>query len=333
MTSAAESSFDARSTERRRIAANRRANRVIGFIGHFIIYVLGSLLLFVLAGFYVGLIVLIAWFIAIACHGFFGVVAPLLRERWVTSEVQRNTTEKDAERAVAETRHARTLAELSASIAHEIRNPITAAKSLVQQIAESPTAPENAEYATVAVTELDRVERAIAHLLRFAREEPRKVGRVRLGDTLDAALELLADRIRNSGVGIERDVASAGEVEGDSDQLRRVIVNLVGNAIDALVGGKTASPRIRIEAGENLSQTEAWIRIADNGPGIAADALPKIFTPFFTSKAEGTGLGLPLSRKIIEEHGGSLEAKSEPGSGAEFLVTLPIRGSAVSRKR
>lgn len=329
----ARTALDGRVAERRRVAAQARANRRIGFLGHFIIYVLGSLLLFVLAGLYVGLIVLIAWTIAIACHGFFWLVAPWLRERWVMQEVQRNTSEKDSERAAAEARHARSLAELSASIAHEIRNPITAAKSLVQQIAEAPTASENAEYATVAVTELDRVERAIAHLLRFAREEPRRIERVRLGETVSAALDLFNERLGKAGVRAETDLARAGEVDGDPDQLRRVVANIVGNAIDALVSAPTDSPRVLIEAGENLAHTEAWVRIKDNGPGIPPESLARVFTPFFTSKADGTGLGLPLSRKIVEEHGGTLEVKSDLGQGTEFVITLPSRSASGKEKR
>lgn len=323
----AASALPSRRAEGRRTAARKRANAVIGFLGHLIVYLLGSLLLFVLAGFFAGVVVFIAWGIGVACHGFFGVVAPALRETWIRRELARHTEESDAERAASESRHARSLSELSASIAHEIRNPITAAKSLVQQIAEAPKAAENAEYAAVAVGELDRVERAIAHLLRFAREEPRRVTRVRLAGAIDSALELLAPRIAEHGVRVEKTVAEAGQVDGDEEQIRRVIANIVGNAIDAMVEAKVAAPRIVIEAGRNLAETEAWIRIRDSGPGIPDAVLSKIFTPFYTTKSSGTGLGLPLSRKMIEEHGGSLEARSEAGQGAEFLITLPAKRS------
>jgi len=312
-------------SERRRSAARRTANRVIGFIGHLIVYGLGSLLVFVVAGFTAGIIVLIAWTLAVACHGFFGLVAPALRERWVERELRPHSASTDAERAAAESRHARALAELSASIAHEIRNPVTAARSLAQQIAEAPTAPENAEYAAVVVTELDRVERSISHLLRFAREEPRRVVRLRLSEPVEAALELLADRLSQQGVLVERSLAAAGTVDADPDQLRRVVANLVGNAIDALVDAKVERPRIELEAGQNLAGTEAWLTVKDNGPGIPEDVVSKVFTPFYTSKAQGTGLGLSLSRKIVEEHGGSLDVKSQPGQGACFVLTLPSR--------
>lgn len=308
----------------RRERARTSANRLIGFIGHVIVFVPACLLVFVTTGsFLAGLVVTIGWLIAILVHGFFGVLAPLLRERWMRRELSQHRAEADAGRAQAEARHARSVAELSAAIAHEIRNPITAARSLIQQIAEDPAALENREYATVAVEELDRVERSISHLLKFAREEPRRLGKVSLRETIDAAVDLLKERLEKAGVTVVRDTADAATVDGDGEQLRRVLGNLVGNAIDALVESKTPVPRIEIHAGQNLARTEAWLRVTDNGPGIPPEALPKIFTPFYTSKATGTGLGLALTKKIVEEHGGTIEASSPPGGGAELTVTLP----------
>jgi signal transduction histidine kinase len=316
------------SPSRQEREARTSANRKIGFIAHAIVYSLGCLLIFVAGGFLAGLIVLITWSIALASHGFFSVVAPALRSRWIGQDLSKHRSTTSAERAETESRHARSLAELSAAIAHEIRNPITAAKSLVQQIAEDPAAPENREYANVAVQELDRVERSISHLLRFAREEPKRVSTTPLGEVIRAAARLLDERISQHGIELICDTERAGTAEADPEQLRRVIANLIGNAIDALSEARTGSPRIEIHAGENLAGTEAWITVADNGPGIAPEAMSKIFTPFYTSKKTGTGLGLALSRKILEEHGGRLDVKSEPGSGAEFVITLPTRTAA-----
>ena len=78
--------------------------------------------------------------------------------------------------------------------------------------------------------------------------------------------------------------------------------------------------------GENLASTEVWVRIRDNGPGMDADALGKIFRPFYTSKPEGTGLGLAITKKLVEAHGGTIEAQSAPGAGTEFVLTLPKAG-------
>jgi len=110
--------------------------------------------------------------------------------------------------------------------------------------------------------------------------------------------------------------------------LRRVVINLVGNALDALNGTAVASPRVEIEAGENLAGTEVWLRVRDNGPGIEPGRTEEIWAPFHTSKANGTGLGLPITRKVVETHGGSIEVESPPGGGTEFCVVLPKAGLA-----
>ena len=112
-------------------------------------------------------------------------------------------------------------------------------------------------------------------------------------------------------------------MRGDAEKLRRVLINLVGNALDAFEEAGTSEPRLEVSMGENLAGSEVWLRIKDNGPGIEAEARDRLFSPFYTSKANGTGLGLPISKKLVDAHGGSIEVESEPGAGAEFLITLP----------
>ncbi len=105
--------------------------------------------------------------------------------------------------------------------------------------------------------------------------------------------------------------------------MRRVLVNLVGNALDAVEQGDTPVPRLQIMAGENLAGTEVWVRVRDNGPGIHPDVLDKIFNPFFTTKDKGTGLGLALSKKVVDAHGGSMDVESDTEAGPEFVLTFP----------
>ncbi len=254
------------------------------------------------------------------------VLAPKLRNRFIDHEVSRQVSQTlEGERQQMAGEHARSMETLSASIAHEIRNPITAAKSLVQQMEEDPTASENVEYARVALEELHRVERSVSHLLRFAREEEMGIGEVRMSDVIDSALETFRDRLTRGGIELVREQDGEGALRGDAEQLRRVIINLVGNAIEALEESRTPGPCIELALGEDLAGGEVWVRIRDNGPGIDAEGLQKMFSPFYTSKANGSGLGLAISRKLIEAHQGTLAASSQPGAGAEFLLTLPKR--------
>jgi signal transduction histidine kinase len=273
---------------------------------------------------FLGALSLIFFGVGIGRKAFRLVYEPRLRERFLQEEVQRRvTTRVSSERRHLEGEHHRSLEQLSASIAHEIRNPITAAKSLVQQMGEEPNGPDQVEYARVAVAELERVEKSISHLLRFAREEDTQIGALVMEDILESALETFRDRARRSSITIIRQYDADGHLEGDSEQLRRVMINLVGNAIDALEEARIAQPEIRVSMGENLAGSEVWVRVSDNGLGIEEDVRAQIFDPFYTSRAEGTGLGLALCRKIVDNHGGSIEVETASGEGTEFLLTFP----------
>jgi signal transduction histidine kinase len=318
--------------EERAIKEAREAvARRLGFYGHLIPYVIVNFGILITGGFRPALITAVFWGIGLACHAFFALVAPDLRKQWTETELRRRMPEEMSKsRRELEDRHAKHLEHLSASIAHEIRNPITAAKSLLQQMGEDPHSHENVEYAHVALQELERVERSISHLLRYARDEELAPRELRFGEIVHSALETLADRVERAGVDLRVDVDEAGAMTGDPEKLRRVVINLVGNAVDALVGAQGAAPRIDVAAGENLAGTEVWLRVRDNGPGIEKARLDQIWTPFHTSKVNGTGLGLPITRKVVETHGGSIEVESQPGAGTEFRVVLPKHGLARS---
>jgi signal transduction histidine kinase len=254
---------------------------------------------------------------------------PQLRERFLQEEVQRQVvTRVRSERQHLEGEHHRSLEQLSASIAHEIRNPITAAKSLIQQMSEDPGGDDREEYARVAVGELERVERSISHLLRFAREEDTRVESIAMEDVIESAVETFRDRCSRKGFEISRRYDAAGRIDADPERMRRVVINLLSNAIDAVEAAKVRAPDIRVSMGQNLAGNEIWLRISDNGLGMDEETRIRIFDPFFTSREEGTGLGLALCRKIVDEHGGRIEVDSRPGEGTEFVISLPKGGRA-----
>ncbi len=304
--------------------ARRNAERKIKFVQHFVTYFFVCFFLFFVAGRVVSTIVGLAWGIGLASHFFQAIVAPDLRRKWVSSEVDAQVARSvTRERRALEGENLRSLEELSASIAHEIRNPITAAKSLVQQMGEDPGSADNVEYAQVALKELDRVERSISHLLRYAREEAMDVREMQLQEVLESALDTLRDRIDGAGVKLALEVDCEGSMEGDPEKLRRVLINLVGNALDAFEEVGTRDPNLEVALGENLAGTEVWVRIKDNGGGMDAETQKKIFRPFYTSKSNGTGLGLAITRKLVDAHNGRVELHSTPGQGTEFVLTFP----------
>jgi C4-dicarboxylate-specific signal transduction histidine kinase len=190
----------------------------------------------------------------------------------------------------------------------------------VGQIAEDPSAKDVPEYARVAQAELDRVETSIAHLLRFAREEPLRTADVELTEVVDAALETAKDRIAD--VRVKRD-DRAVSLTADPDKLRRVLVNLVTNAADAVRSMPEPRRAITLESGTSLDGGSAWVRVLDEGPGIDGALRDRVFEPWVTGKDAGTGLGLPIARKLCEAHGGSLEIERTGSTGTAMLVTLP----------
>jgi signal transduction histidine kinase len=242
----------------------------------------------------------------------------LLRERFFDPAVDR---EVQREKVMMTSEKQASLDDLSSTIAHEIRNPIAAAKSLVQQMEEDPQSVENVEYARVALEELDRVERRIAHLLKYAKEEDYAMAPVNLAGVVDGALTQMRGKLDAAHVTTARHYITGPTIVADGEKLRQVFANVLDNAIDSF-DGVPESRKIDLFI-ENGAGT-AVVRVRDNGCGIPPDKLARIFNPFFTTKAQGTGLGMAIAQKIVEGHAGRLEAVSEVGRGTEFAVALPL---------
>jgi signal transduction histidine kinase len=228
------------------------------------------------------------------------------------------------ERSLAHAEKLAAIGELAARIAHEIRNPVTAARSLAQQLSREPASPLNAEHAQLILTELERVERQVGALLRFARREEFRFEPVDLGVLVESTVAGLRARLETAGVSVEVATDAGVTARADTEKLRQVLINLIENSLDALADA-TGSRRLAIAvARQNGSAT---IRVQDTGPGVSAEALPRLFEPFFSQKATGTGLGLAIVRRTIEAHGGRVEARSPHGAGLTMQVDLPLAES------
>jgi signal transduction histidine kinase len=241
-----------------------------------------------------------------------------LKERYFDPAIER---EVRREKEVMQTEKQADISDLTSTIAHEIRNPIAAAKSLVQQMGEDPASVENVEYAKVAIDELDRVERRISHLLKYAKEEDYRFERVNLAAVVDASLTQMKAKLDAAKVAAVRNYIAGPTVQADAEKLRGVFVNILDNAIDAF-GGVAEGRRIDLFIENGGRQTT--VRIRDNGAGIPPEQLDRIFNPFFTTKEKGTGLGMAIAKKVVEAHTGTIDARSAIGRGTEFQVTLPL---------
>jgi signal transduction histidine kinase len=302
--------------------ARRRAEAEVGFYAHLMSY-LGVMAFLAL----INLLTTrypwfvwpaLAWGIGLFAHYMAVFGSRVLKERYFDPAIER---EVRREKVAMHTEKQASIDELSATIAHEIRNPIAAAKSLVQQMGEDPTSVENVEYAKVALDELDRVERRVLHLLKYAKEEEYDLAPVNLATVVDSALLQMRSKLDAARVNVARNYIGGPTVMADGEKLRQVFANVLDNAIDALAA---VTEDRRVELFIENGGRAATVRLRDNGCGIAADRIDRIFNPFFTTKDHGTGLGMAISKKIVEAHEGNIDVVSEVGRGTEFLVTLPL---------
>ena len=208
---------------------------------------------------------------------------------------------------------------LAAGIAHEVGNPLAALSSLVQILTRRGPDPYTAEKLDLAARQLQRIERTIRELVDFSRPASTVVTRVRIAEVVDEALGSAKYYQRTKQRSITTDVpAGLPTVAGVRDYLTQVVLNLVLNAIDAT----DDQGRIHVEARD----ADGWLVLSvdDDGRGISIAERCRLFQPFFTTKSHGTGLGLFVSRQILEDFAGTLHFRSEPGQGSTFFVRLPL---------
>ena len=213
------------------------------------------------------------------------------------------------------------LGELSAGIAHEFKNALATISGYAQLIPESSPS-EATDYAKKIVEQTRNITHMVAEFLKYARPLEIPEERVEMEQVVKHAVTEVAHAMPQ--VKIEC-TGNFGEVAGDEGLLRQALLNLARNAVEACAEADSGG-HVTLR-GEMIEGEEAgWQRIvvADNGPGIASAALPKLFRPFFTTKSNGTGLGLAVVQKIIVQHGGQVEVRNCPKGGAEFIVTLPL---------
>jgi len=213
---------------------------------------------------------------------------------------------------------------LAAGVAHEVRNPLNAISVIVQRLRREFTPQQDpdeySELTGVVSDEVKRVNRIIQQFLELARPPELAKERRNLEELLARAMQTIEPRIIAAGLYLEQDFSDLGEVEVDPDQLQQALLNLLGNAIESMED--EASGKIGFTA-RPLADDWLEITVADTGPGIPPAELERIFDLYYTTKAEGTGLGLSLVHRIVSEHGGRIEVRSELAEGTRFIILLP----------
>ncbi|MFZ4858959.1 MAG: sensor histidine kinase [Desulfuromonadaceae bacterium] len=218
--------------------------------------------------------------------------------------------------------------ELAAGVAHEINNPMAIirgnAEVLLMDLESGNPSREEAE---IIAQQVARVDRIVGNLLTFARQQRIALHPVAINQLLEEILRQIRHHVPLDGIEIRREFCSdAAEIEGDENQLRQVFTNLIVNAVQSMDHQGTLTVRTIIDSTVSICRTE----IGDTGYGIPPERLKDIFTPFFTTRQTGTGLGLSVSYGIVNNHGGRIDVLSNPGKGSLFTVSLPLKQAAHS---
>ena len=211
------------------------------------------------------------------------------------------------------------LGELSAGLAHEIRNPLGALDGAVQILQRSELPAETRrEFADMAGKEVDRLKSLLTDFLDFARPQTPRRTVVEPDLLLQSVANLVAETARMAHIEVRVDCGKTEQVSADAEQIRQVLLNLALNAVQAMPNRGEIVLRSRQERGTVI------LEVVDQGIGIAPENLERIFDPFFTTRAAGTGLGLSIAHQIVEAHGGKITVKNNRERGATFAIILPL---------
>jgi len=224
-------------------------------------------------------------------------------------------------------RQARTqsLANLGASIAHEIRNPLNAMSLNLQLVREAildnskASTEEQVDNLNLILQEISRLDSIVSNFLQFARPQKTMLSLENPNEAVQVVISMLTEQARKQGVELRSALSQLPKIPMDKSRLVEAIFNLAQNAIQAL------KDHGHVEISTSLVKDQVLIRVQDNGPGITDDTKEKIFDLYFSTKAvDGTGLGLPYAERIVKDHHGSLSLETEVGKGSTFIISLPL---------
>ncbi len=226
---------------------------------------------------------------------------------------------RDLKKQVETNRHLAAIGKLAAGVAHEIRNPLSSIKGFATYFARQyENEPGDVEIAKIMVQEVERMDRSITQLLEFAKPMAVEIKQTRIEPLIRHSLKLVAHDLGKKKIRVETDIRTRREIiHTDPERICQVLLNLYMNALNAMDSNGI------LEIGVADAEDTLEIRVADNGCGIQAKDLEKIFDPYFTTRAKGTGLGLSIVHRIVENLKGEIRVESQPSKGTVFYITLP----------
>jgi PAS domain S-box-containing protein len=235
------------------------------------------------------------------------------------------TARKAAEDRLAQQAALARLGQMAAVVAHEVKNPLAGIKGAMQVlISRRPTGDTEAVVMRDIVARIDALNELIQDLMMFARPRPPRLSEVNLRHVIDEAIVMLRRDPLGSSLAIAIE-GESGDITGDADLIRATVLNLLLNAAQAMNG----EGRVRVTTA--FGDANWTVEIADNGPGVPTEIREQILEPFFTTKARGGGLGLPIAKRVAELHGGRLMLAFPPAGGTSVTITAPVKPRAESR--
>jgi PAS domain S-box-containing protein len=232
------------------------------------------------------------------------------------------TTVRTLERQLVDAEHLATLGELSAGLAHEIKNPLAGIKGAIDVIRDSlPVTDMHREVLGDVLHEVNRIDKIVRDLLNYAKPKPPSLSDIHLPEMAQRLVAMARQSSKNEGLSIrlEQPCEIPG-FTGDETQIEQVLLNLLLNAQNAVPSGGNITVRLTYYPEDYTVRVE----VEDDGPGIPDEIKRRIFQPFFTTRTDGTGLGLATCLKNVQYHGGLIDVVTEPGHGTKFVVTLPL---------
>jgi nitrogen fixation/metabolism regulation signal transduction histidine kinase len=221
--------------------------------------------------------------------------------------------------------------EVARRLAHEIKNPLTPIQLSAERMRHKLLAGLGEQDAQVLdrgvhtiVQQVETMKRMVNAFSEYARSPAMQVSPVDLNQLVGEVADLYRAQAGAVAIRTELD-RTLGEVDADRGRLRQILNNLVTNSLEALEGAAEPRIEIRTEAAAGEAEPGVVLTVSDNGPGIPRELLARIFEPYVTSKPRGTGLGLAIVKRLVEEHGGRIEAENQPEGGARLRVMLPLR--------
>jgi PAS domain S-box-containing protein len=248
---------------------------------------------------------------------------PMIKEDRITGiyGIAKDITEyKKTDELLQRSEKLSAVGQLAAGVAHEIRNPLTALKGFLQL--QRHNYNQSDEHLSIMLAELERIDQIVSELLVLSKPQTVQFSPVNLNRLLEQVIMLINTQaiMNNVEIVISEFDARIPTMMGEENQLKQLFINLLKNAIEAMPNGGTIDIRCRM-----IRERSVLIRITDQGCGIPEEQLQKISEPFFSTKEKGTGLGLVVSHRIVENHRGKLTITSQPGQGTRVDIVLPVQ--------